>query len=371
MPKCDMVLSRKVPSNNEIVGAVGEIREFRKKVGDSTDAATTHLRNIALSVGQTVAESNATILKSAQDTAGELRTCATNSSAALLKTIEHVTGALGACVSDAGAAISSAVRQVTNSLGACVVTSNSAIVGSVTEALGCLDTAMAELVKRLNAVEVPNNIFADRFAALADSISSDFEKLRSAILENAAAFTQSLSASVTSMGRVSNEITAIHQAITSARQELARVVTVATETANGTQQFTQSATAAVEAMDRFQKVTSQLATSLEPDFIVSNRFGIPDSKAFLIQDAGWRRRPAVDAESLFARSSGTRRCGGGGWGELPRSRQDLQGQRRERGEVVATVSRHRQRGGEAGGRRAAQLLGRPARLAPGADRGLA
>jgi chromosome segregation ATPase len=122
---------------------------------------------------------------------------------------------------------------------------------------------MAELVKRLNAVEVPNNIFADRFAALADSISSDFEKLRSAILENAAAFTQSLSASVTSMGRVSNEITAIHQAITSARQELARVVTVATETANGTQQFTQSATAAVEAMDRFQKVTSQLATSLD------------------------------------------------------------------------------------------------------------
>lgn len=45
------------------------------------------------------------------------------------------------------------------------------------------------------------------------------------------------------------------------------------------------------------------------------------------------------------------------------------GERGERGEMVAALSRDRQRRGEADGRQAAELVGRTARLAAGADRG--
>src|SRR5437763_915099 len=85
----------------------------------------------------------------------------------------------------------------------------------------------------------------------------------------------------------------------------------------------------------------------------------------LIQDAGWMEA-SIYGPSLFAGFAGT-----GGWcgrcrSIVPRGCGDLQGQRGQRSEVVAAVSRDGKRGGPQGWRPAALCAGRRAGLAAGA-----
>src|SRR5262249_60734824 len=71
----------------------------------------------------------------------------------------------------------------------------------------------------------------------------------------------------------------------------------------------------------------------------------------------------VDGRGRFAGFAGAG-CGGSvGGGELPSRGGDVQGQRRQRGEVVTAVPRGRQSGGAAGGRQTALCAGRRTWLA--------
>jgi hypothetical protein len=40
-------------------------------------------------------------------------------------------------------------------------------------------------------------------------------------------------------------------------------------------------------------------TTLERDFFKRSRLGIPDSGAFLIQDAGWRKEASMDGDAFI------------------------------------------------------------------------
>jgi ABC-type transporter Mla subunit MlaD len=163
---------------------------------------------------------------------------------------------------DAAHGFSVQMERIGASSGQAVTDSNAAILKSVQQVTARIAESMADIVRRLAALEVPTDIFAARFNTSADALSADIDQLRKSVSDNTGSFARSLSESVSSMGRVSGDIDALRKVISTAQQQLATAASISNESAGETQRFAHSATAAIDAMVRFQDVARQLATAL-------------------------------------------------------------------------------------------------------------
>jgi polyhydroxyalkanoate synthesis regulator phasin len=146
--------------------------------------------------------------------------------------------------------------------GDAVQESNRTLLKSVQQVTANIDHSMQEVVRRLNQLEVPTDVFTTRLQSSADALSREIEQLRQSLHDGTGSFAISLTESVGVMGRIKGEIENLQTAIASANRNVSQTAALAAETVAGTQRFAQTTSDAAVSMQQFRLTAVELARAL-------------------------------------------------------------------------------------------------------------